>query len=174
MRMFDTMINEVKQGGKRRGAMIGILNYNHPEILDFIKCKTNGKQLTNFNISVLVDGDFMLKVAVDGHKISVKADNAHTVQFIADGKVICKGEIGSNGVYLDLDRIKGAEDFQYVRVEVFGEGGICLTQALVIDNEPTEEFEEDKGILACLNKIAFILKSTRLWTIIVELYRIVF
>lgn len=53
MRMFDTMINEVKQGGKRRGAMIGILNYNHPEILDFIKCKTNGKQLTNFNISVL-------------------------------------------------------------------------------------------------------------------------
>lgn len=114
------------------------------------------------------------KVAVDGHKISVKADNAHTVQFIADGKVICKGEIGSNGVYLDLDRIKGAEDFQYVRVEVFGEGGICLTQALVIDNEPIEEFEEDKGILACLNKIAFILKSTRLWTIIVELYRIIF
>ena len=65
MRMFDTMINEVKQGGKRRGAMIGILNYNHPEILDFIRCKTNGKQLTNFNISVLVDDEFMRKIDTD-------------------------------------------------------------------------------------------------------------
>ncbi len=112
------------------------------------------------------------KVAVDGHKISVKAENAHTVQFIADGKVICKGDIGSNGVFLNLDRIEGAEDFQYVRVELFGEGGICLTQALVIDNGPTDDFEEDKGILACLDKIAFILKSTRIWTIIVEIYRL--
>lgn len=66
MRMFDTMINEVKQGGKRRGAMIGILNYNHPEIYDFIKCKTNGNALTNFNISVLVDDEFMKLVENDG------------------------------------------------------------------------------------------------------------
>ncbi len=114
------------------------------------------------------------KVTVDGHKVTVAADNAHTVQFIANGEVIYKGAIGSKGVTLNLDKIKGAEDFQYVRAEVFGEGGLCLTQALVIDNEPTEEFEEDKGILACLNKIAFLLKSTRLWTIIVELYRIIF
>ena len=112
------------------------------------------------------------KVAVDGHKITVTADNAKTVQFIANGEVIYKGTIGSKSVTLDLDKIKGAEDFQYVRAEVFGEGGICLTQALVIDDEPTEDFEEDKGILACLNKIAFILKSTRLWTIIVEIYRL--
>ncbi len=112
------------------------------------------------------------KVAVDGHKITVTADNAKTVQFIANGEVIYKGTIGSNSVTLDLDKIKGAEDFQYVRAEVFGDGGICLTQALVIGDEPTEDFEEDKGILACLNKIAFILKSTRLWTIIVEIYRL--
>ena len=112
------------------------------------------------------------KVAVDGHKITVAADNAKTVQFIANGEVIYKGTIGSESVTLDLDKIKGAEDFQYVRAEVFGDGGICLTQALVIDDEPTEEFEEDKGILACLNKIAFVLKSTRLWTIIVEIYRL--
>ncbi len=114
------------------------------------------------------------KVAVDGHKVTVSADNAHTVQFIANGKVIYKSTIGSRDVTLDLDTIKGAEDFQYVRAEVFGEGGLCLTQALVIDDEPVQDFEEDKGILACLNKISFLLKSTRLWTIIVELYRIVF
>jgi hypothetical protein len=112
------------------------------------------------------------KVAVDGHKVTVSADNAHTVQFIANGEVIYKGAIGSGDVTLDLDKISGAEDFQYVRAEVFGDGGLCLTQALVIDDEPTQEYEEDRGILACLKKISFLLKSTRLWTIIVEIYRL--
>lgn len=111
------------------------------------------------------------KVAVDGHKITVDAENAHTVQFIANGEVIYEGSMSSGTATINLDKIEGAEDFQYVRAEVFGDGGICLTQALVIDDEPTEEFEEDKGILACIKKIGFILKSTRLWTIIVEIYR---
>lgn len=112
------------------------------------------------------------KVAVDGHKVTVAANNAHTVQFIADGKVIYKSEIGSKDITLDLDTIDGAENFQYVRAEVFGEGGICLTQALVIDNDGVdEEFEKDKGILPLIKRIAYILKSSRLWTIIVEIFR---
>ena len=114
------------------------------------------------------------KVAVDGHKITVNAKNAHTVQFIADGRVICKGAISPNGAVLNLDRIKGAEDFKYVRVEVFGEGGMCLTQALVIDNEPTQEYESEKGILPFIQKVIFTLKSSRLWVIIVEIYREIF
>lgn len=114
------------------------------------------------------------KVAVDGHKITVNAENANTVQFIANGEVIYKGAIGSDSVTLDLDTIEGAEDFQYVRAEVFGDGGMCLTQALVIDDEPTQEYEKDKGILPFIKKVIFTLKSSRLWTIIVELYRIVF
>ncbi len=113
------------------------------------------------------------KMAVDGHKITVTADNAHTVQFIADGKVIYKGAIGSENVTLDLDTIEGAENFQYVRAEVFGDGGLCVSQALIIDNDGVDQdFEEDKGILACLKKICFILKSSRLWTILVEIYRL--
>ncbi len=113
------------------------------------------------------------KVAVDGHKITVTADNAHTVQFIADGKVIYKGAISSNNVTLDLDTIEGAENFQYVRAEVFGDGGLCLTQALVIDNDGVnEEFEKDKGLLPFLKRVIFILKSSRLWTILVEIYRL--
>lgn len=62
MRMFDKMIDEVKQGGKRRGAMIGILNYNHPDIREFINCKGNGTQMTNFNLSVMVDDEFMTAI----------------------------------------------------------------------------------------------------------------
>lgn len=114
------------------------------------------------------------KVAVDGHKITVTADNANTVQFIANGKVIYKGAIGSNEVTLDLDTIEGAEDFQYVRAEVFGDGGLCLTQALVIDDEPTQDYEKDKGIIPFIKKVIFTLKSSRFWVIIVELYRIIF
>ncbi len=112
------------------------------------------------------------KVAVDGHKITVDAENAHTVQFIADGKVIYSGAINSGSVTLNLDKIDGAENFQYVRAEVFGEGGLCLTQALIIDDGgETEDFETPKGIIPFLKKVLFTLKSSRIWTIIVELYR---
>lgn len=112
------------------------------------------------------------KVQVDGHKITVTAEDADTVQFIANGEVIFKSEIGSDEVTLDLDTIEGAEDFQYVRAEVFGEGGICLTQALVIDDEPTQDFEQDKGILPFINKVVFTLKSSRAWVILVEISRL--
>ena len=113
------------------------------------------------------------KVAVDGHKVTVSADNAQTVQFIANGKVIYSGAIGADSVTLDLDAIEGAEDFQYVRAEVFGEGGICLTQALVIDDGAEKpDFEPQKGLLAFIKKVIFTLKSSRLWVILVEITRL--
>ncbi|HIH15788.1 MAG TPA: adenosylcobalamin-dependent ribonucleoside-diphosphate reductase, partial [Candidatus Diapherotrites archaeon] len=58
MRLFDTMTEVIKQGGIRRGANMGILNSNHPDIEKFIKAKEGNKALRNFNISVLVMADF--------------------------------------------------------------------------------------------------------------------
>jgi hypothetical protein len=112
------------------------------------------------------------KVQVDGHKITVTADNAETVQFIADGKVIYKGTIGSDAVTLDLDAIEGAENFSYVRAEVFGDGGLCLTQALIIDDgsEPLS-YDKEVNLSTVAEKIIFMLRSTRFWTIIIELTR---
>jgi len=70
MDIFDSVTNSVKQGGFRRGALMGILNFEHAEILEFIRSKLKDK-LTNFNISVLISDKFMEKV-VSGDFIELK------------------------------------------------------------------------------------------------------
>ena len=62
MRMYNAVMEEIKQGGRRRGASLGVLNVDHLDILEFIECKRNQDQLTNFNISVGVTDEFMKRV----------------------------------------------------------------------------------------------------------------
>ncbi len=110
------------------------------------------------------------KVAVDGHKITAKAENAETIQWIANGKVIAKGEMTDGEYTLDLDTIDGAEDFLYVRAEIISDGGITVTQALTIDNgeEPLEFKESEKSII---EKFIEMFTNSLLYVIIQELIR---
>ncbi len=81
MRIFDSTTDVIKQGGKRRGANIGILHCTHPDIPDFVTAKS-GKRLTNFNISVAMTDAFMKKVRHHGKVLLRSPKNGKTIQKI--------------------------------------------------------------------------------------------
>ncbi|MBD3263031.1 vitamin B12-dependent ribonucleotide reductase [Candidatus Woesearchaeota archaeon] len=108
MKVFNSATEEVKQGGTRRGANMGILNISHPNIIEFIKCKEEEGILNNFNISVAVTDKFMRAVENNEEfelinpktkKVVKKINAKETFNLIVD-KAWSNGEPGV--VFIDI------------------------------------------------------------------------
>jgi ribonucleoside-diphosphate reductase alpha chain len=107
MRLFNLSTDVIKQGGTRRGANMGILRIDHPDILDFIVLKQTPTEMTNFNLSVGITDSFMQALS---RRHTYALINPHTnkqtrrlpAQFIFDRLVEAAWENGEPGlVFLD-------------------------------------------------------------------------
>jgi ribonucleoside-diphosphate reductase alpha chain len=112
LRVIDAATEAVKQGGTRRGANMGILRVDHPDVEEFVQMKLDGKSVTNFNISVAVTDAFMAAVKeggaydfVDPHtgRLAGRADARKVFQLIVESA----WAVGDPGLIF-IDRVNRA------------------------------------------------------------------
>ncbi len=112
MRVFNMATEVIKQGGTRRGANMGVLRVDHPDIMDFVSIKKDPKEMTNFNLSVGITKGFMEALEKGGDYSLINPRTKKEVRRLSAGKVLeemvdAAWETGDPGI-LFLDRINEA------------------------------------------------------------------
>ena len=117
MQAYNDVCSQIRQGGVRRGANMGILHYTHPDILRFAVHKVDEFSLTNFNISTTVTEEFMEKVKEDSKYVDGKIDFAPIIEEVKEALAIRD---------LDLKNVKLEEAvsklYEVCRAKQEGEG----------------------------------------------------
>lgn len=106
MRIFDAVGKTVKQGGRRRGALMGALRVDHPDILEFISCKEKPGTLEAFNISVVLSPAFMAALAGGGKYVLVNPRTGKPAGELAAADVFdricrCAWATGEPGILIE-------------------------------------------------------------------------
>jgi ribonucleoside-diphosphate reductase alpha chain len=127
MKIYNTATDVIKQGGARRGANMGILRVDHPDILEFIRVKRDSRELANFNISVAV---------TDGFMIALRTGCRYELKNPRTGRPA--GEAGSREVFEEI--VKSAW--------LSGDPGIVFIDRINKDN-PTPQVGEMESTNPC-------------------------
>ena len=143
MKAFDGATEAVKQGSTRRGANMGILNVDHPDILKFISAKEDGKSITNFNISVAVTEEWMEKVIASEDYPLINPRN---------GKVT--GYANAREVF----------DLLVEMAWKTGDPGIVFLDRINMDN-PTPSLGEIESTNPCITGDTLVYTSNGLWRV---------
>ena len=112
MRVFNMATEVIKQGGTRRGANMGVLKIDHPDIMEFINIKQNPNEMTNFNLSVGITKAFMEALEKEGEYSLINPREKKEVRHlkareVLEAMVTAAWESGDPGI-LFLDRINEA------------------------------------------------------------------
>ena len=112
MKVFNMATEVIKQGGTRRGANMGVLKIDHPDIMEFINIKQNPNEMTNFNLSVGITKAFMEALEKEGEYSLINPRQKKEVRRlkareVLDAMVTAAWESGDPGI-LFLDRINEA------------------------------------------------------------------